>query len=91
MPLTLIVRQRSWRVRHCAANWEIAPRVQAGYRYSDNYHLDQPGEEIDVSGAEADAGVTFRTVDPRTNFEITPRVNTTYFPNDKEEDSTTIT
>jgi hypothetical protein len=62
--------------------------VQAGYRYSDNYHLDHPGEETDVSGAEADAGVTFRTVDPRTNFEITPRINKTYFPNDKEEDST---
>jgi hypothetical protein len=71
-----------------AANWEADPRVQAGYRYSDNYHLDQPGTEIDVSGAEADVGVTLHTVDPRTNFEITPRINTTYFPNDKDEDST---
>lgn len=70
------------------ANWEIDPRVQAGYRYSDNYHLELPGGEVDVSGAEAEAGVTFHTVDPRTNFEITPRVNKTYFPNDKEEDST---
>jgi hypothetical protein len=70
-----------------AANWEIGPRVQAGYRYSDNYHLDQPGAEVDVSGAEVDAGVTFRTIDPRTNFEITPRINSTYFPNDRDEDS----
>ena len=60
----------------------------AFYRYSHNYHLEQPVEEVVVSGAEAEAGVTFRTVDPRTNFEITPRINKNYFPNDKEEDST---
>src|SRR5688572_24512994 len=71
-----------------AANWETAPRVQAGYRYSDNYRLDLPSEgEIEVSGAEADVGVTLRTVDPRTNFEITPRINSTYFPDEKDEDS----
>jgi hypothetical protein len=86
--LTLIVATAFMASPALAANWEIDPRVQAGYRYSDNYHLDQPGTEIDISGAEADAGVTFRTVDPRTNFEVTPRVNKTYFPNDKEEDST---
>jgi hypothetical protein len=82
VPLTLIACSA------LAANWEIDPRAQAGYRYSDNYHLDQPGTEVDVSGAEADVGVTFRTVDPRTNFEVTPRINKTYFPNDKDEDST---
>jgi hypothetical protein len=70
-----------------AANWEVSPRVQAGYRYNDNYHLEQPGGEVEVSGAEADVGVTFRTIDPRTNFEITPRINSTYFPNEKDEDS----
>lgn len=87
VPLTLIACT-ALTAPAAAANWEIAPRVQAGYRYSDNYHLELPGGEVDVSGAEADAGVTFRTVDPRTNFEITPRVNKTYFPNDKDEDST---
>jgi hypothetical protein len=71
-----------------AANWEVAPRVQAGYRYSDNYRLDLPGGEVEVSGPEADVGVTFRTIDPRTNFEIAPRVNATYFPDEKDEDST---
>jgi len=62
-----------------AENWEIAPRVEAGYRYSDNYHLGPPGTELEVSGAEADALVTFRTLDPRTQVEITPRVRGTYF------------
>jgi hypothetical protein len=71
-----------------AANWEIAPRVEAGYRYNDNYRLELPGGEIEVSGAEADAGVTFRTIDPRTRFEITPRVRATYFPDESDQDST---
>jgi hypothetical protein len=68
-----------------AANWEIAPRVEAGYRYSDNYHLGPPGTEVEVSGAEADAAVTFRTLDPRTQVEITPRVEGTYFPDEDGE------
>jgi hypothetical protein len=34
---------------------------------------------LEVSGAEADALVTFRTLDPRTQVEITPRVRGTYF------------
>ena len=36
--------------------------------------------EIDVSGGEADAAVTFRTLDPRTQFEITPRMQRHLFP-----------
>jgi hypothetical protein len=70
-----------------AANWEVAPRAQAGFRYSDNYRLYPQGQEVDVSGPEADVGVTFQTVDPRTNFEITPRINSTYFPDAKTEDA----
>lgn len=71
-----------------AANWEVSPRVEAGYTYNDNYRLDQPGQEVDVSGPEADAAVTFSTVDPRTNFEVTPRIRADYFSDAKDEDST---
>ncbi len=70
-----------------AANWEVAPRVEAGYRYSDNYHLGPPGTEVEVDGGEADALVTFRTLDPRTQIEITPRVQATYFPDEPAEDA----
>jgi hypothetical protein len=70
-----------------AENWEIAPRVEAGYRYSDNWHLGPPGTEVEVSGGEADAQVTFRTLDPRTQIEITPRVLATYFPDEPDDDS----
>jgi hypothetical protein len=71
-----------------AANWEIAPRVQGGYRYDDNYRLSQPGNEVEVSGAEADATLAFRTVDPKTKIEIAPRIRSTYFPDETDEDST---
>lgn len=71
-----------------AANWELAPRVEGGYKYSDNYRLDLPGSEIDVSGAQLDALVELRTIDPRTHFSLTPRVRATYFPDAKDEDST---
>lgn len=71
-----------------AANWELAPRVEAGYTYNDNYRLELPGGEIEVSGADVDAAVTLRTLDPRTQVEITPRIHTTYFPSESEEDST---
>jgi hypothetical protein len=70
-----------------AANWDIAPRVEAGYRYSDNYHLGPPGTEVDVSGGEADAQVTFHSLDPRTQIDITPRVVATYFPDEPDDDS----
>jgi hypothetical protein len=71
-----------------AANWEVAPRVEAGYRFNDNYYLDQPGSEIKVAGPEIDAAATFRTIDPRTQFEITPRIEASYFPGDEQVDST---
>lgn len=71
-----------------AANWELAPRVQGGYKYSDNYRLDLPGGEIEVSGPEIDALLTLRTVDPRTRFEVSPRIRADYFPDERDQDST---
>lgn len=70
-----------------AANWEFAPRVEAGYRYNDNYRLEMPGGEVEVSGAEVDVDLTLRTVDPRTRFELSPRVRSTYFPDESDQDS----
>jgi hypothetical protein len=71
-----------------AANWEFAPRVSAGYIYNDNYRLELPGGEIEVSGGEVDAAATLRTIDPRTTFEITPRIDATFFPDEREQEST---
>src|SRR3954463_7025769 len=71
-----------------AANWEILPSVQGGYRYDDNYRLSQPGDEVEVSGAELDGTLLFRNLDPKTKIEIAPRVRATYFPDEQDEDST---
>jgi hypothetical protein len=71
-----------------AANWEFAPVVEGGWRVSDNYRLSPPTQEVEVSGAEVDAALTMRTVDPRLHIELTPRVHATKFPGDGDEDST---
>jgi hypothetical protein len=71
-----------------AANWEFAPVIEGGWRTNDNYRLGLPTNEIDVSGAEVDAALTMRTVDPRLQIELTPRVRATKFPGDDDQDST---
>lgn len=71
-----------------AASWEFAPIIEGGYKYNDNYRLDLPGEEIEVSGAEVDAAFAVRTLDPRLNVELVPRVRATYFPGESAEEST---
>ena len=40
------------------------PRLELGYEYNDNYRLDFPGDEIDVSGAWLGAAFPLRLVDP---------------------------
>ena len=32
------------------ADWELNPRVEAGYLFDDNYRLTAPGSEIEVQG-----------------------------------------
>lgn len=71
-----------------AANWEFAPVIEGGWRTSDNYRLSPPAIETEVSGAEIDAALTMRTVDPRLQIELTPRVRATKFPGDEDQEST---
>jgi len=71
-----------------AANWEFAPVIEGGWRSSDNYRLGLPTTEIEVSGAQLDAALTMRTVDPRLHIELTPRVVATKFPGDEDQDDT---
>lgn len=70
-----------------AARWEWNPRVQAGYQYDDNYRLDLPGNEIEVSGVAADARLELRYTGPLTEVQFTPRIRSTYFPDQPTEDS----
>jgi hypothetical protein len=70
-----------------AADWEVQPRLEAGYQWDDNYRLSLPGSEIEVSGAMADAQLEIKALGPLVEFTFTPRVRATYFPNDRDENS----
>jgi hypothetical protein len=70
-----------------AQNWEFDPRLELGVQYSDNYRLDFAGNETDVSGPYMDATLPVRLIDQLRKLEIAPRVHATYFPDEREEDS----
>jgi hypothetical protein len=69
------------------AEWELNPKVEAGYLYDDNYRLTTPGTEIDVQGPMVDAELELRTLTQTGEFSFTPRVRATYFPDATELDS----
>ena len=72
-----------------AASWELEPRVELGAVYDDNYRLtDQPGQEIEVTGAALDAQLGLRNQTQRTLLEIVPRIHASYFPGETSEDAT---
>jgi hypothetical protein len=68
-------------------DWEMNPRVEAGYLTDDNYRLTPPGTEIDVQGPMADAQMEFRALNPKGEFSFTPRVRATWFPSESELDA----
>ena len=70
-----------------AADWELNPRVEAGYLYDDNYRLTPPGTEVAVQGPLADAQVEMRARTPQGEFSFTPRVSATYFPDHQDLDA----
>jgi hypothetical protein len=70
------------------ADWELNPRVEAGYLFDDNYRLTSPGTEIDVQGPVADAELEMRARMPSSEFSFTPRIRATYFPDETELDTT---
>lgn len=71
-----------------AAAWEFNPTVEAGYMYDDNYRLTIPGTELEVQGPLADVALEIRALSQSNDFSITPRVRSTYFPNQKDLDAT---
>lgn len=70
-----------------SADWELNPRVEAGYMVDDNYRLANSGAEIQVQGPLVDAQLEMRARMPQSEFSFTPRVSATYFPSEKELDS----
>jgi hypothetical protein len=71
-----------------AADWQFNPTVEAGYLYDDNFRLSAPGSEIDVQGALLDAQLELLNLTQAGEFSFTPRIRTTYFPDQRELDTT---
>jgi hypothetical protein len=71
-----------------AADWHFDPKITLNALSNDNHRLtDVPGAEVSVFGAELDAQVTLRAEAPRGSFRLTPRVHSTLFPGDEDEDT----
>jgi hypothetical protein len=72
-----------------ASNWEFEPRVEVGGLYNDNYRLIEHNQpEVQAYGLLADVAMGFSLIDQRSELDIVPRVHSTFFPDDHEDQST---
>ena len=72
-----------------ASNWDFEPRVEVGGLYNDNFRLiehNQPA--VPAYGLLADVAMGFSLIDQRSELDIVPRVHSSFFPNDHEDQST---
>ncbi len=70
-------------------DWVFDPRIEAGAVYNDNYRLtDQRGQEIEVKGGDIDAALGIRGADQRSQYALTPRIRSTFFPDASSEEAT---
>ena len=70
-----------------AADWEMNPKLELGYLYDSNYRLTPPDFENEVSGGLLEAELELRATGPLTTFSLVPRIRSTYFPDDPDEES----
>jgi opacity protein-like surface antigen len=71
-----------------AADVAFDPKVAVMGVVNDNNRMtDVPGEEIDVAGAKIDAEVTLSANTERTTFRLTPRLRSSFYPNDESEEA----
>ena len=72
-----------------ASNWDFNPRVEIGGMYNDNYRLAQAAaDKINVSGATLDAQLGMRLLTQTSEIALVPRITSSYFPNDTQDEST---
>jgi len=73
----------------CAGNWDFEPRIELGGEYNDNYRLAESGTpKIPAYGALADVAMGFVLIDQRSELDIVPRIHSSFFPDDHEDQST---
>lgn len=72
-----------------ADNWDFEPRVELGGQYNDNYRLAESGTpKIPAYGVLADVAMGFALIGQRDEIDIVPRVHSSFFPDDHEDQST---
>lgn len=72
-----------------AADWSVNPRIVLNAVWDDNRRLTPiQGEEIEVYGAEINALVDFRAETQRSTFYFAPRVRTTFYPDERDLETT---
>jgi opacity protein-like surface antigen len=70
-----------------AADWHVDPKITVNAQSDDNHRMtDVPGQEIDVFGAELDGQLTLRAEMPRGSFRLVPRLRSTFYPDDQDEE-----
>src|SRR5262245_521902 len=72
-----------------ALDWKFAPRIEAGAVYNDNYLMSAGTvPEREVSGPRGALALDMSATGQLTETRIVPEVRATYFPDDKDLDST---
>lgn len=71
-----------------AADWSFDPKITVNAQSNDNNRLtDIPGQEIKIAGGELDAQLTMRAETPRSSFRLIPRLRSTLYPGDDQEET----
>ena len=72
-----------------AGNWDFNPRIEVGGEYNDNYRLEPDGTpKVPAYGSLVDASFAARLLDPRSEIDIVPRIHSSFFPDDHQDQST---
>jgi hypothetical protein len=72
-----------------ASNWEFEPRVEVGGLYNDNFRLIEHNQpKVQAYGLLADVAMGFSLISQRSELDFVPRVHSTFFPDDHEDQST---
>ncbi len=71
-----------------AADWEVLPEISVGAYVNDNYTLaPDTVVPVEVEGAQIHAELGLRATTQLTEFSLTPRIESTIFPDDEDWDS----
>jgi opacity protein-like surface antigen len=71
-----------------AADLSFDPSIGLTGVYNDNYRLSEnPDNEVQVAGARLDALVAMRAETQRSRFQLTPRLISSRFPGDEDDEA----